>query len=430
MNKITDIPEKDRDDLSQKVALIIDNGLFVEIGKTLSVSFKKVYYWMPWVSGFPKSNQYIVGNGIEGIERIQYIWDYIDKIDIFIFPDVYFGDLQLYLVSIGKLVWGGRKGEEMELYRDKMKEYMQSLGLYVTPYEVITGLDDLREYLKKHDNVWVKQNITRGDFESFHSINYENIEPLLDELEHNLGAVKFIKQFIVEEAYDNAVEAGVDMYTIDGQYPNKTLAGIEVKDLGYIGKVVNCDMLSDKITDYNDKISEAFKGYGYRGFFSTEIRISKDKPPYMVDKCSRAGSPPSELYQLMYKNLAEIIWYGAKGILLDPITEKKFGVEALIHSAWADKNWQAISFPKKYRDNVKLRNACVINGKYYCVPQTVGLSEIGAIVVEDDTLQGAIDKAIQIAEQVKGYYIDIKTDSFNEALDEFKKLEKMGIKIL
>jgi len=430
MNTINDIPKEDIDDLSEKVAMVIDNGLFIEIAKTLSKSFKKVYYFMPWISAFPKSNQYIVGEGMEGIERVHYMWDLVDEVDIFVFPDVYFSDIQLQLINIGKLVWGSRKGDEMELNRDSMKKYMKSIGLYVTPFKVIIGLDKLRDYLKKNDNVWVKQNVTRGDFESFHSINYENIMPVLDELEHNLGAAKFIKEFIVEDAYDNAVEAGVDMYTIDGEYPQKTLAGIEVKDLGYIGKIVNYDSLSPKITDYNEKISEAFKGYGYRGFFSTEIRISKDKPPYMVDACQRCPSPPSELYQLMYKNLSEIIWYGAKGILINPITEKKFGVEALIHSQWADKNWQAISFPKKYRDNIKLRNACVIEGKYYCVPQAVGLPEIGAIVTEGNTLEEAIKEATLIAEQIEGYYIDIKTDSFNHALEEFEKLEKMGIKIL
>jgi len=816
MNTVMDLPKELQVDLKTKTVMVIDNGIFVEFAKTLSKHFKKVYYFMNWVNAFPKSNPYIVGEGVEGIERVNYMWDYFDEVDLFVFPDVYYGDLQLHLQSLGKLVWGARKGEEMELYRDNMKEYMKSVGEYVTPYKVITGLDNLREYLKNNENVWVKQNVTRGDFESFHSINYENIEPLLDELEHNLGAVKYIKEFIVEDAYDNAVETGVDMYTVDGKYPNKTLAGIEVKDCyddqtevltdegwklfknlnrsekiftlrindgtgyiksefqkptdyierdyngelvsiekdtvslritpthnllvrdgiqnenaeyvswatlekgrvygkestfkrgkqvlrlqkaidvinrnkrfslfqprptlitdfdegrlknsyftiggkkirkiwmaqfmglylsegsvkkivgkkgdsyyinisqfkyvnefcemlkkmpftftkvksgfncydsalgkylydfgkakdkfipdwikksgkniinsfldayclgdgsfsynykkirkdstiynenytrrrmisryfytsskrmaddlqellvkiggvslsridkeyynnkenrlcnmygvqeklinrknyifpkdvnylqysgkvycvtvpngiimirrngksmwcgncGYIGKIVKYDSLSPKITGYNDKISEAFNKYGYKGFFSTEIRISKDKPPYMLDKCSRAGSPPSELYQLMYKNLAEIVWYGASGFLIDPITECKFGVEALIHSSWADKNWQAVSFPKKYRDNIKLRNACVIEGKYYCVPQTYGIAEIGAIVAEDNTLEGAIEKVMEISEQVKGYYIDIKTESFNQAKEEFEKLEKMGIKIL
>jgi len=132
----------------------------------------------------------------------------------------------------------------------------------------------------------------------------------------------------------------------------------------------------------------------------------------------------------MYKNLADIIWYGSEGFMIDPITEKKFGVEAMIHSSWADQNWQQIEFPAKYRDNVKLRNLCVINDKYYAVPQAVGLPEIGALVVEADTLEEAIEQIKAIAEEVKGYYMEIKVDAIDIALEQFKELEEFGVKIL
>lgn len=429
MPTINDIPNSIKVDLKDKIAIVYDNGLFVEIAKTLSNSFKKVYYYMPWKNGFPKSNQYIVGQGIEGIERIYNFWDYIDIADIIIFPDIYDGDLQNYLVKQGKFVWGSRKGEDMELYRDKMKRYMKSVGLYVSPWVSIKGLSALREYLKDNDNVWVKQNITRGDFETALSKNYDEFEPVLDEWEHKLGKVKDIKIFIVENNID-AVEVGIDCYTIDGQFPTQTLTGIEVKDLGYVGKVVDYSELSPKITDFNSKVIPLFKGYGYKGFFSTEIRLNKDHNPYMVDFCARAGSPPSELYQLMYKNLAEIVWYGSQGYLIDPIVNHKYGVEALIHSSWADANWQKVSFPAEYRNNIKLRNACVIEGSYYAVPQSVGLPEIGAVVGEGDTLEEAVNIVKKIGESITGHYIEIKVDSIDKALEQFKELEKLDVKIL
>jgi hypothetical protein len=150
----------------------------------------------------------------------------------------------------------------------------------------------------------------------------------------------------------------------------------------------------------------------------------------MLDFCARAGSPPSELYQLMYKNLADIIWYGSQGYLIDPIVEHKFGVEVLIYSEWADKNWQEVQFPEKYRNNIKFRNLCVFDGKYYCVPQTVGLPEIGAVVVEADTLEEAIKEAKTIAESISGFYLEVKVESINTALEQFDQLEKLGVKIL
>lgn len=430
MNTVNDIPKLDRANLSEITAVIYDNGLFCEVAKTLGETFKKVYYYCPWKSAFPKSNQYVIGVGIENIERIYNFWDYVDKADLFVFLDIYDADIQLHLEDMGKLVWGSRRGDEMELYRDAMKEHMKKLGLYVTPYTVVKGISALREYLKENPNVWVKQNITRGDFETFYSKNYNLIEPVLDELEHKLGAVKFIKEFIVEDAYDEAVETGIDCYTIDGEYPSKTLAGVEIKDCGYCGKVVNYNKLPVQITDYNEKMADTMRDFGYKGFFSTEIRVSAKKPPYMVDKCSRCGSPPSELYQVIYKNLAEIVYYGAKGYLIDPEIEHKYGVEALIHSAWADQNWQAISFPSKYRNNIKLRNACKINGKYYCAPQHSGLVEIGAVVATGNTLKEAIDEAKKIADTIEGHYIEIKLESFDKAQEEFDKLEAMNIKLM
>ena len=429
MPTIKDVPIGQQANLKEKVAIVYDNGLFLEIAKTLSKSFKKVYYYMPWKNGFPKSNQYIVGEGIEGVERIHNFWDYVPKGDIFIFPDIYDGDLQLELLRQGKRVWGSRKGEDMELLRDGMKKYMTSVGLYVSPFKKIKGLSNLREYLQDNENVWIKQNITRGDFETAQSKNYDEFEPVLDEWEHKLGKVKDIKEFIVEKHID-AVETGLDCYTIDGQFPSETLAGLEIKDLGYVGKVVPYDKLSDKITDFNSKVAPLFQEYGYRGFFSTEIRVSKEHPPYMVDFCARAGSPPNELYQLMYKNLAEIIWYGAEGYMIDPVVEHRYGVEALIHSSWADQNWQKIGFPEKYRNNIKLRNACCIEGCYYAVPQSVGLPELGAVVAEGDTLEETIEQVKAIADSITGHYIEVKIESIDKAISEFKKLEEFGVKIL
>jgi predicted RNase H-like HicB family nuclease len=150
----------------------------------------------------------------------------------------------------------------------------------------------------------------------------------------------------------------------------------------------------------------------------------------MLDFCARLGSPPNELYQMMYKNLAEIIWYGSQGYLIDPLYEHKYGVEVFIHSSWADQNWQEVEFPSKYRENIKLRNACKFNGKYYAVPQTVGLPEVGAIVAEGDTIKETIDKIKEIADTVKGYYLEIKLDAIDTAMGQFKELEQYGVKIL
>jgi hypothetical protein len=418
------------EETSNKIALIYDYGMFLEFARTLSKSFKKVYYYCHWENSFPSSLQKEIGYGFKEFEKVYNFFDYVDIADIIIFPDIYTSDIQTFLESKGKLVWGARKGEEMELDRDAMFKHMQSLGLYVSPYVICNGMTDLRNYLQKNREVWVKGSSVRNDFETFFSTNYNYICPLLDEIECNLGALSELQKFIVQQPYENAVETGCDLYTIDGKYPKQTLAGIEVKGLGYVGKILKYSQLPEEITDFNTKMSDTFAKYNYRGFLSTEIRVSEEKPPFMVDLCCRAGSPPSELYQLMYKNLAEIIWKGAQGNCIDPITEHKFGVQVTIKSTHCEKNWQNIVFPKEYRDNIKLHNAMFINGKYWIAPQPSGFTKIGSVVAEGDTMEEAIQNCINVCDSIEGYGIDIKLDTIAKAKEEFKIMKQMGIKIM
>src|ERR1035437_6230905 len=114
----------ERIDLKTKVATVYDYGLFVELAIKLAPSFKKLNYFVPWKSSFPKSDLAIIGDGIEGVTRVENFFDIKEETDIFIFPDVYDGDLQLDLESQGYLVWGCRKGEEMELDRLAMIKWM------------------------------------------------------------------------------------------------------------------------------------------------------------------------------------------------------------------------------------------------------------------------------------------------------------------
>jgi hypothetical protein len=49
------------------VALVVDNGLFVELALKLSKTYKKVYYYVPWESAFAKMNLAKIGYGLEGL---------------------------------------------------------------------------------------------------------------------------------------------------------------------------------------------------------------------------------------------------------------------------------------------------------------------------------------------------------------------------
>lgn len=414
---------------SSKCCLIVDNGLFTELAVRMARSFGKVYYYFPWVGAFPKSNSMLVGKGIPGVERINDFWDVKDDVDLWIFPDIYMGGVQLELQEQGKRVWGSRHGDELELFRKESKQHLEKIGLHIGHYEIVKGLDELRKYLKSHKKQYVKVSTTRGDFETFFAKNYKLIEPRIDELELMLGAKKVLMEFIVEDAIEDAVEIGYDGFTVDGVFPQQAMCGIEIKDMGYVGYFKKYQDMPQQIIDINSKISPTLKEYGYKNFFCCETRITRDGTPWIIDPMTRFGSPPSELIMNMYTNLDDILWEGAEGKCVDPIPEGKFGAELLIHSTWADKNWQAVEFPEEIRDNIKLRNLTIINGRHYVVPQMVGLPEIGAVVATADTEKEAIEKCKELAAQVEGYSIETYPDALDKANEEKQKLSDFGIEL-
>ena len=145
--------------ISDITAMVVDTGLFVELARTLGKEYKKVYYCYPsWVTPFPKMNGQLVGSGFEEIETVLSPFEHFDDIDLFVFPDVGYGEMQVYFESVGKAVWGCKKGEELEFYRDTCKELMKELSLSVGKYAVIKGIDALRDYLKYNEDQWVKIN--------------------------------------------------------------------------------------------------------------------------------------------------------------------------------------------------------------------------------------------------------------------------------
>lgn len=412
------------------VCLVVDNGLFCELAIKLAKTYKKVYYYVPWESAFPRLNLAKIGSGIDELELVDSIYGpHYEEVDLFCFPDIYFGWEQEHLLSHGKVVWGSRTGECLELQREGMKAIIQELGLPVGKFAHVKGMAALRDYLREHDNVYVKTDKYRGTFETFHSISYDLVEPKLDEVEWSLGRFKDIIEFTVEDALEDKVEFGTDAWTIDGKFPSKLISGLEIKDCGFASVFKDYKALPEPLTRFNDKMVPVFEAYGYRGFFSTEIRIGADHEPYMIDFCARAPSPPNELYQEQYKNLADCIWAGANGVVIDPEPVAKYGAEIMLHSSFADKNWQPLRFPEEIRDYVKLRNIYKDDRGYFVVPQSCGLPEIGAVVGLGNTLEEAFDHALENVELVEGYYLEGKTGAIEQVREQIEKMNKLNLSV-
>jgi hypothetical protein len=405
-----------------KSVAVVDNGCFSELATTLSYSFGKVYYNSPWVADYPTSYHTELGEGFPEFERINDIWEIIDDVDLFIFPELHQGPLQEYLVKQGKRVWGSRNGDELELYRKEAKEHFKELGIPQAPYEVVKGMTALRRYIKSRgkDKLWIKISRTRGDTETFSVEGYDLGKNHLDELEAEFGPVAEYREFIVEDNLPDTFDLAIDTYCIDGKYPSRSLLGHEQKDEGYIGVVKDWGKFPEKMVDIYDKLSPSLENYQYRNFFALECRTGKDEI-WLGDPCMRVGSPIFELELNMLKNLPDILWQGAEGTLVEPEYKGKYGFEILVQSPWVDDHPLLVQFPDKFREQIKFRYATQFPDGLWIMPQNAG-PIFGAIVACGDSLEDCFAEVKEISGHLKGY----KVETFTEAIPRLQKnLDKL-----
>lgn len=404
---------------------IIDSGFFLPLAERLSKD-AKVYYFSNWESGYPKFKDYCIGQGIEGVEKIDTIGELlqkIDEIDLFIFPDCYYGSLAKWLRNEGCLVWGMGGTTWMEQDRYRLKEWMEKEKMPLPDWGISTGITELKENIQ--EDRFIKISRFRGDMETMKHYDHKTNEQFYDELSVKLGGGKELMEFIDEEKVDG-IEWGADMWTVDGEFPKYGLHGVEIKDQCYVGKVQLTALFPKSLTYTNEKLSKVFKDEKARGFFSTEVRIDKNMNPFLIDPTMRCGNPPYQLYLTMIDNLLEVMYEGAKGNLIEPKFNAKYGAIAIIESEFAENNWLPIDIPENIKDWVMIMNKCVVDGIAYSLP-IYGLSEVGAVVGVGNTLDEAIENCKKHAKEIKGYKLNIETLSFDEAKKTIEKAKNFGI---
>ena len=414
--------------LSTKSACIVDNGIFSELATTLAESFGKVYYTSPWVSDFPSSHQTELGEGFAEFDRIPDIWEVVDDVDLFIFPDLYQGPLQMYLVDKGKRVFGARNGDELENFRGEAKQRFDELGILQAPYEVVKGIDNLRKYLKSRgsDKVWVKISLTRKDTETFPSVNYELVKNRIDQLQADLGPMANNMQFLVEDDLPETLDVAIDTLCSDGMYPDTVVIGNEVKGEAYLGAVKKWADIPTQLTDVYAAVASELKEFQYRCLLSLESRCDASKV-WLCDPCCRAGSPPLELQLNWITNLAEVMWEAADGKMIEPEYDGKYGFELIIHSDWATKHPLRLEFPEKYRRQLKFRYASQFEDGLWIMPQDGG-PRIAAAVASGDDIEALFEECKEIAGSLNGIQVETFTRAMGDLRDNLKKLASWGYK--
>jgi hypothetical protein len=237
-----------------------------------------------------------------------------------------------------------------------------------------------------------------------------------------LGPLSDIQQFIVEKSIEAKDEVGVDWFTIDGQYPQKNCPyGIESKDLGYCGTMVPNDKLPKSVRNVNEKLVPVFKAYGYRGFYSSEIRDG-----VLIDSTARRPSPPGELYEEWWLNITEIIIEGARGRVVEIEPSAKYAFELILYSEFAAHHWLAVQFPKEIERFVKLYNHCILKGVNWIVPTDAKLVQVGAVLGFGDTIEEAVNQGLEHAEQVKGDQLNVKKDAIPKLYEALRESAANG----
>jgi len=406
---------------------VFDEGTHVELARKLARDFGTVFYFCPWTQGgFPDQDDFEVGTGVEGVIRASDPFDLIPMVDLWIFTDVNNAGFQKHLRSLGKKVWGLGPAEEFELNRWMCRQWQKDVGLPFNSTTRLVGIDSLRRFLEKQQEPgFIKISRFRGAMETFKHTDYQISEIFLDKIERDLGPLKHEQEFLFETMIPG-VEFGIDNVSVRGDYPKTSLWGVEVKDAGYLGKVSPLKDIPLPLRLVSVKLAEHLRECS--GNISTEVRVGPDRKGYLIDLTCRFPSPPFDGWADMIDNLAEIFWYGAAGVLIEPVWNTKYLALAIMESDWATHSYLPITFDPKDRDSIKLHNLTQKGDKYYISPHQAGMEIVGHVVgTSNISLQHAIQKVQKVAESIKAPQLRIHCESLDEGLETISEAKKYGI---
>lgn len=400
-------------------------GLFVEQANGLANGGKnKVKYWTMWESA-QKFEWYAIGKGFDFLEKERYPQDWYNWADCIVnFGVTGQGQItHLREVYPEKSIFGSGKCSKIEHDRWGLKKIIRDIGLSVNKTEKIIGVTELRKYLTKNKDKYVKINIDRGDVESFYAKDIDSVDLKLDELSSMLGPFKEKYEFIVEDAIHTECEVGFDGFFNGIDYLKPYIYGYEYRKQLYVARV--SDTLPKQIQETLDAFKPVLKKLDYRAGISTEEKIVSKTEHYFLDLTARLPSPLSALYPSYINNWSEVVYkIGCKlPVKLD--IKYKYLASLPLGSNHADKNWIELNIDKKDRDHIKFVSACKNDGKYYAVK---GYSEVVVIIAGGDSVDEVLGILKKYADRIDADGLDKKSVfGIDHIKDIIKEGEKLGI---
>lgn len=410
-------------DLSKKTALVYDHGCFVELAIRLAREFGHVYYCSPWEDSFSKIDKAIIGEGFDEVERVSEPWKLIDqsKIDLVVFPDVHHSEMQLHIESLGIGVWGARTADKLEVHKHRFKLIQKELGMNHAKYDVVRGLEELREYCRENPDRWIKASPQfRGNRETFHHKDYQSSLETLAEMDLEFGLAGKLITFLAEHPLKGKLEGGIDTYCIDGQTPDTVVSGWEIKDKCYFAEVIPWVEVIPELREVIEPLRPILKARRCRQMISTEVKI-EDR--VLLEPTIRFPSPAGEEQMELYSNLGEIIWEGAHGRLIQPKITKRFACEAMVSHNGDSERIRQLRIPDSARRWVKLYNLFKVGDTYGTAP---GCDIIGAVVGIGDTPSEALSHLKENAGALEGEPVCVHVDALAKALQEIEEAQAEG----
>jgi hypothetical protein len=416
------------DSLKSKSVLVLDWGMSVEMALKLAEKFGKVYYYTNWQDAAPTSGKALIGRGLEkfGVYKVDYFWDYVDKVDLICFFDTYGQDIIEYLRKKGYRVFGAGLAEFLETNRKYGREIQKSVELPAQTTDTVVGLKALTDEIKKGGNCYVKLNTFRGDIETFFAKDYPSSKIYLDKLSVSLGPRQESVEFMLEKKIEG-VEPGYDGFVVDGQYTKYCMWGYERKESGYIGKVVRHDDLPPAIKNVNDKLASFFSEMKTRSFFSSEIIVDTGGQGYLIDPTVRCPMPVGTALHLeLWENLAEFIWEASVGNIIDLKPLFKYGCGTSLCSDWAEDNFMEVTVDPDVRRFVKMGCLVSYDDKYFIVPALIK-NPVCTVIGLGDTVDEAVNHLRENIKGVSGFELDSDTGGIENILRDIQEGAEYGL---
>jgi len=411
-----------------QTVLIYDYGKFgVMLAQRLAREFGHVILYVPFEKEFPKELDFNVGIGFTDFEKCVDLWEGVEAADVVIMADLYQTSFQRHLKEMGKAVWGLGVAEEYETDRWMFREWLKAQNMPRAATQKIQGIPTLKKFLQENDNKYVKISAFRGIAETFKHENWIQTQPYIEELEHNLGLDSEEQEFIIDDEIDAVIELGVDTWTVDGKYPAICEWGLEIKDVGYIGKIDKYQDVPEQLRWVNDRLSPIFQKAGSRGFFASEVRITKDGTPYFTDFTARLPYPPTESLLENYHNIGSVICNGALGELVIPEPTDKYFAIARLSSEHSIDKWFPVQFDEKDKQWIKFPDATIKNGQLYVLPRRGDWDVVGSVVGHGKTAEEAVEDCQDRVERVKGFKLDNTAHFLQDGLETLDEAREVGI---